>query len=1027
MSGPGCSVAALAAVLIAAFSAAAAPPAGPGGANHDSLGDHGSRENLADVQASGHPLRASGDVVYRWREGDADAYLLEGDCKLEHEGKRFSAESILLVVDGPHGRVRSRLVMDGVLMGDGRRRREPIAAMEYTTTEPEVSAPQYRGEPERQPRLAESLPADGRTASGVRQVSAIRQVQADQPSSTPPGRLPADLPTTFPDGGTTGGSLFVVGGGTRAVEILGRDSTAPPSIESINRPETGETVAIARGGVTVLVRDVAAQMPGGDVMRLGTVSLSADRVVGWFPLVRDLFSGDRDFAESEGELYLEGDIVFRQGERIVYADAMYYNVAREIGVVLDAEAITTIPEYQGVVRLKAEILRQLSRGNFVAFDAAVTSSRMGVPRYWLQSGQLQLSDRTRTTVDPETGSPVVDRDPFVTSENNFVYLGGVPVLYWPRLATSLEKPTFYLRGARVNNDDIFGTQVMLDWDLFQLLGREVAPEGLDVVLSTDYFSERGPAVGTHTEYNFPGLLGIPGPVTGMSDGWVIFDDGLDTLGGDRRDLPPEETRRGRTLWRHRHDLPAGYVFLAELGYVSDRNFLEQYLENEWDQDKDHETELRLRKYVRNHLFDLSARAQLNDFFTKTEQLPRLDHYALGTSWWADRLTWSAHNKVGYSRLNLAEPPINPAEAAKFTKLPGEVPAEGVEAATQQELSLPVQAGPVKVVPYVMGEAAHYGEAADGEPLTRLTGQTGLRASLPMWRVDPTIQSSLLNVRGLAHKAEWTAEYLYADTDTGLDELPLYDPLDDDAQEQFRRRFIFDTFGGTLPARFDPRTYAFRQGIQRWVTSPSDVIVDDTQQLRLGLNQRFQTKRGLRGRERIVDLFQLDVETTLFPEADRDNFGETIGPTSYLARYHVGDRVALLSDGYVDFFQDGLRSIQAGVRSSRPGVGDVFLGILSLEGPVSSTVLRSTVDYRLNEKWIVSAGTTYDFGDAGNVGQSLGLTRIGESFLLRVAANVDEGRDNLGIGFSFQPRFWPSPRLGMIGGELIPPPGVQGLE
>jgi hypothetical protein len=219
----------------------------------------------------------------------------------------------------------------------------------------------------------------------------------------------------------------------------------------------------------------------------------------------------------------------------------------------------------------------------------------------------------------------------------------------------------------------------------------------------------------------------------------------------------------------------------------------------------------------------------------------------------------------------------------------------------------------------------------------------------MWRVDPSIQSSLLNVRGLAHKINWTAEYLFADSDTGRDEVPFYDPLDDNSQEQFRRRFIGDVFGGALPDQFDPRTFAFRNGIQRSVTSPSDVIVDDLQQLRLGVHQRFQTKRGLPGRERITDLFQFDVDTILFPEADRDNFGETVGPTTYDMRYHVGDRVTLLSDGYIDFFDDGLRSISAGVRTSRPGVGDVYVGLLSIEGPVSSTVLRSTLDYRLNEK------------------------------------------------------------------------------
>ena len=122
-------------------------------------------------------------------------------------------------------------------------------------------------------------------------------------------------------------------------------------------------------------------------MELGTISLSADRIGGWLPLVTNLFNGTADISQAEGELYLEGDIVFRQGERIIYADSMYYNISLERGMVLDAEAITTVPDYMGIVRLKADVLQQVARGNFIAFDAAVTSSRLGVPRYWLQSEQ----------------------------------------------------------------------------------------------------------------------------------------------------------------------------------------------------------------------------------------------------------------------------------------------------------------------------------------------------------------------------------------------------------------------------------------------------------------------------------------------------------------------------------------------------------------------------------------------------------------------------------------------------------------
>ena len=58
----------------------------------------------------------------------------------------------------------------------------------------------------------------------------------------------------------------------------------------------------------------------------------------------------------------------------------------------------------------------------------------------------------------------------------------------------------------------------------------------------------------------------------------------------------------------------------------------------------------------------------------------------------------------------------------------------------------------------MGEAAYWGEDIDGQPLNRLWGEVGIRATLPMWSVDPNACSEFFNVHGLANKVLWTAEF-----------------------------------------------------------------------------------------------------------------------------------------------------------------------------------------------------------------------------------------------------------------------------
>jgi len=982
---------------------------------------------------------ARGDSILRWSDTPDEYYIVEGRCRLNAPQGSLSSDRMVIRVarQANTGIWQVTVAAEGNVQGNERSIDSPFRGQWTVATEPTIDAPQYRGLAKTRPPEIDSLtprlvaPVQYTPRSDTTGLidSGPTTVMMQDPAATTPRIIGPDEPLLPAEPkGNDGRFQLILGGGSRSLEIMSRGTQSSAQIETQNRPEVGETVVVARGGVTILIRDVQAEMPGGQRLDLGTVSLSADKVVGWLPIVTGLFSGATALDQAEGEFYLEGNIVFRQGERVVYADSMYYNVTRQYGMILSAETITPIPEFDGLIRLKADVIQQVSSGEFVAFDAAVTTSRIGVPRYWLQSEQLRFSDQTKAGIDPVTGAPVEISDRVMTSTGSFVYLGGVPILYWPTFSSDVTVPSFYITGVKVKRDRIFGTQAYVDFDLFQLLGVDNPPDGVRWTLSTGYLSERGPALGTAVTYNRSSFFGLQGPTAGFVDAYSIYDTGQDSLGRDRVNISTEKEFRGRILGRHRQYLANDYELIAEIGQLSDRNFLEQYFENEYDRDKDHDTNLRLRKYYFNNLFDLSVVGHPNKFYTETQRLPSLDHYMLGSSILSDRLTWSMHNQISYSELRVATTPKDPLQnAITQTPLPGEVNAAGVIAATKQEISLPFELGPVKLAPFVSGAASYYGEDASSQDLTRLLGQAGLRASLPMWRVDPNVQSSLLNVRGLAHKVEFSGEMFYADSTTNLDELPLYDPLDDDSQVQFRRRFFNNTFGGSLPTAFDTRNFAFRQGLQRLVTNPSEIIADDLMQARLGVHQRWQTKRGAPGRERIVDLMRLDVDTILFPDANRDNFGETVGPTTYDFRYHLGDRVTLLSDGYADFFDQGLRSVSAGVRTSRPGIGDVYAGVMSLEGPISSTVLRSSYDYRLNEKWIFTAANTYDFTSTGNIGQTLALTRIGESFLIRMGLDVDKGRDNVGFVFTVEPRFWPGRSIGSLGGQLLPPPGLEGLE
>ena len=820
-------------------------------------------------------------------------------------------------------------------------------------------------------------------------------------------------------------------GGTDSLNIGPRDSKTDLKFESIRTSENEET-RVFTGGVRALIdsKEINQLEPfSGD--RNATLTILADNIIQWKTTLPD--------GTSLNELYMDGNVVFAKEGRTIEANQMYYNVSTRQGTILNAQLLTNVPGYNGKVKLKADVLQQLDDNNLQAIGAAFTTSRIGFPRYWVQSEAINLTRQPIQLVDDETGllqfdentgQPKLGSDYFVQAESNRLYANGIPVLFWPKYRSNLSDRTSYLRRFRIGNDQIFGFQLGTGWDLYKLLGRR-RPQGTDWIGILDYLGERGIGFGTEFKYSRNGLFGVPGKVTGSYKSWFINDDGLDLLGRQRFNLVPEEEFRGRSIGRHRHEFGPGFTLRAELGYISDRNFLEQFYEREWDTNKDATTGIWLERNFGVNSLNLTADVQINDFFTQTSWLPRLDQFMIGQPLFGDRVVWHNHSSVGYGKIGVASAPTDPQDLARFDPLAWEAESEGIRAHTRHELDFPIQLGPTKLVPYVLGDLGYWKEDINVNDLVRGVGQVGIRASVPIWKVNPNIQSTLWNVNGLAHKVSFDFDAFYADSSQDISRLPLYDQLDDDAQEHFRRRFAFNTFGilpgGDTPLKYDERYFALRSGLQSNVTSPSAEIADDLSVVKLGVRQRWQTRRGTPGQQRVVDWITLDAKTSFFPKADRDNFGAGAGLFDYDFRWHLGDRVSILSDGFADFFGQGLRTVSVGAYAERPEIGNAYIGFRSIEGPVSSNIVSASAVYRMSDTWGIKGGTQIDFGETGTIGNSLGIVYIGESFLWELGFNYDANRDNLGIRFGFEPRFLGGGRIFRPGGSAIPPSSSRWLE
>src|SRR5262249_51789933 len=142
--------------------------------------------------------------------------------------------------------------------------------------------------------------------------------------------------------------------------------------------------------------------------------------------------------------------------------------------------------------------------------------------------------------------------------------------------------------------------------------------------------------------------------------------------------------------------------------------------------------IELKHRFDNSSISLAADVRINSFFNEVDQLPRFDFFTIGQSLAGDWLTWYQHTSLGYFNMHTPTTPENPTQAAEQQLLNWERNAKGGRYATRQELDLPLQAGPFKVVGRALGEVAHWDEGLDGDDIDRAYGQLGVNVSLPIW-------------------------------------------------------------------------------------------------------------------------------------------------------------------------------------------------------------------------------------------------------------------------------------------------------
>lgn len=666
--------------------------------------------------------------------------------------------------------------------------------------------------------------------------------------------------------------------------------------------------------------------------------------------------------------YLEGDVVLSRGYRQIRASRIYYDFERTQATIHNLVAFTEVPQRNVPVYVRASLARQLSETEYVAYDAKISTSEFYTPSYHVGATKVFFEDRTQRI---ETGERVGLAAGRFKAHHATLNVGGWPVLYWPYLRGDFKQSETAIKNVRASYDSEFGTTAKTRWHLFTLLGLD-EPEGMDGTLHLNYYGDRGPAAGIDLDYERDTYLGL------VRSFW-IHDTGEDQLGGIRGDVKPPYRNRGRFLLRHKHFLPDDWELNLELSYLSDVNFLEEYFRSEFDEGKEQETLIYLKKaFGENTVFSILAKWRLNDFQTQVEQLPEAVLDVLGKPLFDGRLTWYSENRVGSSRYRVRhDVPGWLIDATRYDNT-GAV-ARGD---SRQEVEMPLTVGPVKLVPFgvIRGTAWDHAPFRRGGT-ERIYGAYGVRASMYQWRVYDDVESRLFDLHRLRHIMKEDATLWASHANRHPGELTAFDR----AVEGF----------------------------------------EEIDGVSFGWRNRFQTKRGGPGNWRTVDWLTLDLEFGFFSDGKSvDLRNRTRGRTfSYRPEYsiannfaslasiwRISDTTALLYDTIIDIDDGAVGSSGLGLHVDRDPRTSWFVGHRYIRES-DSNLLAFGGNYRLSSKYTVSFREEFDLEQGRSADLAFTIVRRMPRWFLAVTLEFDETENVDSVSLAIWPQGVPEWTIG----------------
>jgi len=445
-----------------------------------------------------------------------------------------------------------------------------------------------------------------------------------------------------------------------------------------------------------------------------------------------------------GDLHIEGDILFERGNVLWHGSELDYNFIRQEGL-FGPSALYFEPAFMSV-----DHVERVSTNEYLLRGATFTTCPEDSPHIHARAKEARLVD-----------------EKYIKAKGVVFYVGKMPVFYVPYWRHKLREGIFTFK---------FGAGS--EWGVYALT-KATLPimKNVDYIADINLYSKRGVGIGQGFSWDYP-------KAAGEFAAFYLKDEDPHA----RFDSPEIGDDRYRFKFEHLQNLADTHYLSTKWNYLSDPAILDEFFRSEYRRNAQPENYASW-VYGNSHIGSESfVNKRLNDFY---DNIDRIEYSAdlyrtrLGNT----PFYFQSENAIAH----LERVYTNASPLAAF---------DSVRIDSANTLYLPQRYGFLNLVPRAGYRATYYSEtAAGGDELRQIPG-AGIEASFHATKI--LSERERWYGKGLRHKIEPYADYIYEDSSISTNRLLQFDDIDelmDENKVQIGLRNVLQTRRDDRLARF----------------------------------------------------------------------------------------------------------------------------------------------------------------------------------------------------------------------------------